>query len=93
MQNLWLASGGTYLILGVSLLVGFIAFTVLSFKLGNARGQHADGCSLAIGNFVCMIVGGGIGLLIAPFPWFVLSSLGLGLLFPMVLTGFWVTRR
>jgi len=40
---------------------------------------------------VTMSVGGGIGLLLAPFPWFILTAIGLGLIFPAILV--WISYR
>ena len=93
MRNEWLASGGAYLILGVAWIVAAILFIVSALRMGAARGQEADGCVLAIGTFVTMAVGGGIGLQIAPYPWFVLTALGLGLLFPGLLVAYWARKR
>lgn len=93
MRNEWLASGGTYLILGTAWLVAAVMFVVLSLRLGKERGQEADGCVLAIGTFVTLSVGGGIGLLLAPFPWTILSTLGLGLLFPGLLVAYWIRKK
>ncbi len=93
MRNEWLASGGAYLILGVAWVVAAILFIVSALRMGAARGQEGDGCVLAIGTFVTMAVGGGIGLQIAPYPWFVLTALGLGLLFPGLLVTYWARKR
>ncbi len=91
MRNEWLASGGAYWILGAAWILGAIGFVVGSLRYGNARGEEADGCALALGTFVTLSVGGGIGLRLAPYPWFLLTAIGLGLLFPSVLVV--VTRR
>lgn len=86
MRNEWLASGGAYWILGGAWLLGAVLFVASSLRAGAARGQEADGCVLAIGTFVLMSVGGGIGLQIAPYPWFLVTAVGLGILFPSLLT-------
>ncbi|RYG21230.1 hypothetical protein EON82_19195 [bacterium] len=91
MDNLWLASGGAYLILGIAWVVGAIGFVVFALRSGVAKGQEADGCALAIGTVVTMSVGGGVGLQVAPFPWFILTAMGLGLLFPAILI--WISFR
>ena len=88
MRNEWLASGGAFWILGAAWLLGTILFVAGSLRAGAARGQEGDGCVLAIGTFVTMAVGGGIGLQLAPYPWFILTAIGLGLLFPTLLTVF-----
>jgi hypothetical protein len=93
MDNLWLASGGAFLILAVAWVAGAIGFVTFAMRSGVAKGQEADGCALAIGSVVTMSVGGGIGLQIAPFPWFILTASGLGLLFPAVLVGISFRRR
>ncbi len=85
MRNEWLASGGAYWILGGAWLLGTALFVFGSLRAGAARGEEADGCAMALGTFVTMSVGGGIGLRLAPFPWFILTSIGLGLLFPVLL--------
>lgn len=85
MHNEWLASGGTYWILGVAWLFGAILFAVSAIRAGAARGEEGDGCALAIGTIVAMSAGGGVGLKIAPYPWFILVALALGLLFPCLL--------
>jgi uncharacterized membrane protein len=90
-DNLWLASGGAYLILGIAWLVGAIGFVSFAIRSGAVKGQEADGCALAIGSIVTMSVGGGIGLLLAPFPWFILTAIGLGLIFPSILV--WISYR
>lgn len=92
MRNEWLAGGGAYLILGVAWLVGTVAFVTYALRAGAARGREGDGCVLAIGTFVTLSVGGGIGLQIAPYPWFIVTCLGLGLLLPSLLTAFWLRR-
>ena len=91
MRDEWLASGGAYWILGGAWLLGTIGFVVGSIRVGAAKGEEADGCALALGTFVAMSVGGGIGLRLAPFPWFILTAIGLGLLFPGLLI--FSTRR
>lgn len=93
MQSEWLASGGAYWIIGAAWIVGTVAFVALSLRLGAERRQEADGCVLAIGTFVTMAVGGGIGLRVASYPWTVLAAIGLGLLFPGLLVAYWVRRR
>ena len=85
MRNEWLASGGAYWVLGLAWLLGTVFFVASSLRAGAAKGEEADGCVLAIGTFVVLCVGGGIGLQIAPYPWFILSALFLGLLFPSLL--------
>lgn len=85
MRNEWLASGGAYWIMGLAWLLGAVFFIVTSLRNGAAKGEEADGCILAIGTFVVMGVGGGIGLQIAPYPWFILTAIFLGLLFPSLL--------
>lgn len=91
MDQLWLASGGAYLILGIAWVVGVICFAAFALRSGVVKGQEADGCALAIGSIVTMSVGGGIGLQLAPFPWFILTAMGLGLLFPALLV--WISFR
>ena len=86
MRNEWLASGGAYWVLGGAWLLGTILFVASSLRAGATRGQEADGCILAIGTFVTMSVGGGIGLQMAPYPWFLVTAILLGVLFPSVLT-------
>ncbi len=93
MNSEWLAGGGTYLILGVAWLCGVIGFVVYSLRIGIARGEEADGCALAMGTVVTMSVGGGIGLRLAPYPWFILVSLSLGILCPSLLVAFWHRKR
>lgn len=93
MRNEWLASGGAYWILGIAWLLGAILIVVFSLRAGAARGQEGDGCVLAIGSLVLLGVGGGIGLQIAPYPWFVLTALGLGFLLPGTLTLYWLRRN
>lgn len=85
MRNEWLASGGAYWVLGGALLLGAVFFVASSLRAGAVKGEEADGCVLAIGTVVVMCVGGGIGLQIAPYPWFILSAIFLGLLFPSLL--------
>ena len=92
MRNEWLASGGAYWILGVAWLLGTIGFVAGSLRRGSVRGEEADGCALALGTFVTLSVGGGIGLRIAPYPWFLLTAIGLGLLFPSLLVAATVRR-
>ena len=92
MRNEWLASGGAYLILGVAWLVGSVGFVTASLRRGAALGEEADGCALALGTFVTLSVGGGIGLRLAPYPWFLITALGLGLLFPSVLMTITIRR-
>lgn len=92
MRNEWLASGGAYWILGIAWIVGTIAFVGASLRRGAVRGEEADGCALALGTFATLSVGGGIGLRIAPYPWFLLTALGLGLLFPGLLMAVTVRR-
>ena len=91
MRDEWLASGGAYWILGVAWLLGAIGFVASSLRHGSARGEEADGCALALGTFVTMSVAGGIGLRLAPYPWFLLTAIGLGLLAPGALIA--LTRR
>ena len=86
MRNEWLASGGAYWILGGAWLLGNLFFIVSSLRHGAARGEEADGCILAIGAFVVLSVGGGIGLQVAPYPWSIVTAILLGLLFPSILT-------
>lgn len=86
MRNEWLASGGSYWILGGAWLLGTVFFVAASLRAGAAHGREADGCMLALGAFVTMTVGGGVGLQIAPYPWFLVTAIGLGLLFPALLT-------
>lgn len=93
MRNEWLASGGAYWILGAIWLLGSVLFVVFSLRAGAARNEHGDGCVLAMGTFMTMAVGGGIGLQIAPYPWFLLTAIGLGLLFPGLLTAYWLRKR
>ena len=85
MRNEWLAEGGAYWILGGAWLLGTLVFVVGSLRAGAAKGEEADGCALALGTFVAMSAGGGIGLRLAPYPWFVLTALFLGLLCPSLL--------
>lgn len=85
MHDEWLASGGAYWILGLTWLLGTVGFVVGSIRMGAARGEEGDGCALALGTFVAMTAGGGLGLRLAPFPWFILTAIGLGLLFPGLL--------
>ena len=93
MNSEWLAGGGTYLILGLAWLLVGISFVAFSIRSGAARGEEGDGCAMAIGTLVTMSVGGGIGLRIAPYPWFILSALFLGLLCPGLLLAFWMRKR
>ena len=93
MRNEWLASGGAYWILGGAWLLGTVLFVAASLRAGAQRGQEADGCVLAIGTFVTMSVGGGIGLQLAPYPWFILTAIGLGFLFPALLVAVSKRRR
>jgi uncharacterized membrane protein len=92
-RNLWLASGGAYLILGVAWLLAAILFVVFAIRTGSARNDEGGGCAVAIGSIVTMSVGGGIGLQIGPYPWFMLTALGLGLLFPGLMFAFWLRKR
>lgn len=91
--RVWLASGGAYWILGGAWLLGAVLFATFSIRAGAARGEEGDGCVLAIGTIVTMSVGAGIGLQVAPYPWFVLTALFLGLVFPLGLMLFLRRRR
>ena len=91
MRNEWLASGGAYWILGGAWLLGTLLFVATALRLGSQEGREADGCALAIGTFVTMCVGGGVGLQLVPYPWFILTAIGLGFLFPSLLMA--VARR
>lgn len=86
MSNEWLASGGAYWILGGAWLLGAVIFVSNALRGASAQGREADGCALALGCLVTMSVGGGIGLQLAPYPWYLVTALLLGLLFPAVLT-------
>lgn len=90
---MWLASGGAYWIVFGAWLLGAVFFITFSIRLGAARGEEGDGCVLAIGTLVTMSVGAGIGLQIAPYPWFVLTALFLGMACPLGLTLFWLRKK
>ncbi|MDR3689027.1 MAG: hypothetical protein P4L46_06580 [Fimbriimonas sp.] len=72
----WLTRGGTYVVLGVVLVVSATFFYFIGYRVG-VRSQHPnDGCLYGICNIILAFLGGGVGflLLIHNYPYFILSS-------------------
>jgi hypothetical protein len=83
-SNLWLSSGGAYLIIGISWLVRAIFFSSIARNVGRQKNSSNDGCLLTISTTVFVLIGGAIGLLVFNkyFPWFIFTSILGSLLAP-----------
>lgn len=76
-SNLWLSSGGAYLIIWVSWVVIAIFFASVARNIGRQKNSNNDGCLLTISTTVFVLIGGAIGLLLFNkfFPWFIFTSI------------------
>jgi len=88
----WLATGGAYYVIGAvwTLTAAFFCWT--AFRIGRAVHSENDGCLLAICNILLTLFGGGIGLVIAPYPTYLLTSLLGAITFPSVASLFFMSR-
>lgn len=84
MGNVWLASGGAYLILALEFLgcAGF--YIALGFRMGKSIQSDGDGCLYAMCNLFMTAAGLGIGYWLAPYPYYLLSAFFGMLILPAV---------
>lgn len=73
-MNGFLSTGGAYFLLGFSWLSSAVGFYIYAQKLGRAANSETDGCFLGFGCILSAIVGGGLGLLLGKYPYFVITS-------------------
>ncbi len=70
MGNVWLASGGAYLILGLEFLGCASFYIALGFRMGRSMDSFGDGCLFAICNLLLTASGMALGYWLAPYPYF-----------------------
>ncbi len=70
----FLSPGSAFFILGFSWLASAIGFYMYAQKLGRAAESETDGCFLGFACILSAIVGGGVGLLLGRYPYFVITS-------------------
>lgn len=70
----WLASGGAYGVLGLIWAGAAIAWANHAGRLGRRYDSPNDGCLLGFACVVLALLGGAVGLLSLPFPWFLVGS-------------------
>jgi hypothetical protein len=71
----WLSSGGAYTMILVQTLAVAVGGVLFALRAGQATQSEGDGCLLAIANLIFAVVGAGIGFFLAPYPYFVATSL------------------
>lgn len=91
----WLAAGGTYYLTAFAWLTSAIGFALVAMAIAKSYGQENDGCLLAISNFLLALFGGGVGLILflRYYPYFIISSALLAILFPAISTWRFVARQ
>jgi hypothetical protein len=62
-------------------------------RLGARYGVPNDGCLLGFANVVLSFVGGGIGFLLARYPWSIASSLAGTIVLPGLITWFFSAKN
>ncbi len=86
MTDDWLARGGAYVVIGIGWVLIAGGAYYLAHYLGKLHNSPNDGCLLGIGNVLLTFFGGGIGLLIGKFPYYLVSSIVLAALLPTLAT-------
>ena len=71
----WLSSGGAYTIIAIIWVLSAIFFGSVAKSVGRQKNSGNDGCLLTISTTVFVAIGGSIGILIAPFPFFIFTSM------------------
>jgi len=84
----WLASGGSYWIIGLSWILSAIFFATVASRAGKNSGSENDGCLLSICCVLLALFGGGAGLYAGLFwtkyPYFIVTSLVGSIVFPAI---------
>ncbi len=90
--NDWLAHGGAYWVLGVTVLACAGFFFWVASALGRHFGTPNDGCLLGFCNVLLAPLGGGLGFLLARFPWFLMTAFLGAFLLPGLACVFFASR-
>jgi cytochrome bd-type quinol oxidase subunit 2 len=69
-----LSNGGVYLILVVFWVLSAASFYFVGTKLGQKNDSHNDGCLLGFSCVFLAFLGGALGIFLAKYPYFVISS-------------------
>jgi len=84
----WLASGGSYWVIGLSWFLSALFFATVAMRAGKTSGNESDGCLLSICCVLLALFGGGAGLYAGltwvHYPYFIITSLSGAILFPAI---------
>ncbi|CAN5477876.1 hypothetical protein BH11ARM1_BH11ARM1_07540 [soil metagenome] len=88
----WMASGGSFLLLGIVWFGSSVFYATLGLKAGKRLGSPNDGCLFAIANSIMAFVGAAAGYLpfMTHFPLFVGTSIAGALILPALSTLYFV---
>lgn len=75
-----------FLLIGSVWLVAAIGWAFAAKSLGKWMSSETDGCLLGFCNVVLVFIGGGLGLLVAPYPFFFLTTFAGVILVPGLAT-------
>ncbi|HEY0866596.1 MAG TPA: hypothetical protein VGE01_04430 [Fimbriimonas sp.] len=82
-----------YLSIALLWLGAAVFWAAMANRLGRQYAAPNDGCLLGCGNVVLSFVGGGLGFLVAPYPWSIGTSFGGALLLPGLATWYFAARN